>query len=190
VCGSRQSIEREFPHLRRSKSFLLLIQSTGRFQGSVNNRSKDGSFRVEILERLKPLALLLLRVGIGIVFIFHGYPKLFTHTHDMMPAFQRMGFPPYFVYIAGVIEFFGGIVLILGLFTRIGALLLAGEMAIAILKVHLPQGPITEVKNYEFPMVLAVACFALATIGAGLISLDHAIYSGGGRPPRRLKDRG
>jgi putative oxidoreductase len=80
--------------------------------------------------------------------------------------------------------------LILGLFTRIGALLLAGEMAIAVLKVHLPQGPITEVKNYEFPMVLAVACFALATIGAGLISLDHAIYSGGGRSPRRTKDRG
>ncbi len=145
---------------------------------------------MEILERLKPLALLLLRVGLGIVFIFHGYPKLFTHTHDMMPVFQRMGFPPYFVYIAGVIEFFGGIVLILGLFTRIGALLLAAEMAIAILKVHLPQGPITEVKNYEFPMVLAVACFALATIGAGMISLDHAIYRGGGRPPRRLKDRG
>jgi putative oxidoreductase len=145
---------------------------------------------VEILERLKPLALLLLRVGIGIVFIFHGYPKLFTHTHEMMPAFQRMGFPAYLIYIAGVIEFFGGIVLILGLFTRIGALLLAGEMAIAVLKVHLPQGPITEVKNYEFPMVLAVACFALATIGAGLISLDHAIYSGGGRPPRRMKDRG
>jgi putative oxidoreductase len=168
---------------------FLLIQSTGRSQESADNRSKKGGFRVEILERLKPLALLLLRVGLGIVFIFHGYPKLFTHTHDMMAAFQRMGFPPYFVYIAGVIEFFGGIVLILGLFTRIGALLLAGEMTIAILKVHLPQGPITEVKNYEFPMVLALACFALATIGAGMISLDHAIYRGGGRPPRRAKDR-
>ena len=145
---------------------------------------------MEILERLKSLALLLLRVGLGIIFIFHGYPKLFTHTHDMMAGFQHMGFPPFFVYIAGVIEFFGGIVLILGLFTRIAALLLACEMTIAVLKVHLPQGPITEVKNYEFPMVLAVACFALATIGAGMISLDHAIYRGGGRPPRRLKDRG
>lgn len=156
----------------------------------VDNRSKDGSFRVEILERLKPLALLLLRVGIGIVFIFHGYPKLFTRTHDIMAGFQHMGFPAFFVYIAGVLEFFGGIVLILGLFTRTAALLLAGEMAIAVLKVHLPQGPITDVKNYEFPMVLAVACFALATIGAGMISLDHAIYRGGGRPPRRFKDRG
>jgi putative oxidoreductase len=144
---------------------------------------------MEILERLKPLALLLLRAGIGIIFIFHGYPKLFTHTHDIMAAFQRMGFPAFFVYIAGVLEFFGGIILILGLFTRIAALLLAGEMAVAVLKVHLPQGAITDVKNYEFPMILAAACFALATIGPGLISADHAIYRGGGRPPRRPKDR-
>ena len=145
---------------------------------------------MEVLEKLKPLALLLLRAGVGVVFIFHGYPKLFTHTHDMMAAFGRMGFPEFFVYISGVLEFFGGIILILGLFTRIAALLLAGEMAIAALKVHLPQGAITDVKNYEFPMILAVACFALATIGAGTISLDHAIFRGGGRPPRRAKDRG
>jgi putative oxidoreductase len=155
-----------------------------------NNRSKNWSFRVEILEKLKPLALLMLRAGIGIIFIFHGYPKLFTYTHDIMAAFQRMGFPSFFVYIAGVVEFFGGIVLILGLFTRIAALLLAGEMAVAVLKVHLPQGAITDVKNYEFPMILAVACFALATIGAGLISVDHTIYRGGGKPSRRPKDRG
>jgi putative oxidoreductase len=143
------------------------------------------------LERLKPLALLLLRAGLGVVFIFHGYPKLFTHTHEMMGFFEKVGFPGFFVYVAGVLEFFGGIVLILGLFTRIAAFLLAGEMAIAVLKVHLPQGAITDVKNYEYPMILAVACFALATIGAGMISLDHAIYREGrsGRPSRRPKDR-
>ena len=145
---------------------------------------------MEILEKLKPLALLLLRVGLGIVFIFHGYPKLFTHTHEIMGAFGKMGFPQFFVYIAGVLEFFGGMVLILGLFTRVAALLLAGEMAVAVLKVHLPQGTITDVKNYEFPMVLCVACFALATSGAGLISLDHAIFRGGTRPARRPRDRG
>ncbi|HTP43959.1 MAG TPA: DoxX family protein [Candidatus Acidoferrum sp.] len=145
---------------------------------------------MEVLEKLKPLALLLLRAGLGIVFIFHGYPKLFTHTHEIMSAFGKMGFPGFFVYIAGVFEFFGGIVLILGLFTRIAALLLAGEMTVAVLKVHLPQGAITDVKNYEFPMMMAVACFALATIGAGMLSLDHAIYRGGGRPPRRGKERG
>jgi len=145
---------------------------------------------MEVLEKLKPLALLLLRAGLGIVFIFHGYPKLFTHTHEIMSAFGKMGFPGFFVYIAGVFEFFGGIVLILGLFTRVAALLLAGEMTVAVLKVHLPQGAITDVKNYEFPMMMAVACFALATIGAGMLSLDHAIYRGGGRPARRGKERG
>jgi putative oxidoreductase len=144
---------------------------------------------MQSLEKLKPLALMLLRVGLGVVFIFHGYPKLFTHTHETMGFFEKIGFPGYFVYIAGVVEFFGGLVLILGLFTRIAALLLAGEMAIAVLKVHLPQGTIMDVKNYEFPMILAVTCFALATMGAGLLSLDHAIYRGGGKPSRRPKDR-
>src|SRR6202030_4762046 len=117
---------------------------------------------MEILERWKPLALAMLRASIGIIFIYHGYPKLFTHTHDIMAAFQRMGFPSFFAYIAGVVEFFGGIVLILGLFARIAALLLAGEMAVAVLEVHFPQGAITDVKNYQFPMILAVAFFALA----------------------------
>jgi putative oxidoreductase len=100
-----------------------------------------------------------------------------------------MGFPGYFVYIAGTIEFFGGAMLILGLFTRIAGLLLAGEMTIAIWRVHLPQGPITMVKNYEFPLVLAAAAFTLATVGAGLISLDQAIFGGGRRAPRRAKDK-
>ena len=52
---------------------------------------------MEVLEKLKPLALLLLRAGLGIVFIFHGYPKLFTHTHEIMSAFGKMGFPGFFV---------------------------------------------------------------------------------------------
>src|SRR5271156_5030947 len=83
---------------------------------------------MEELEKLKPLALLLLRLGLGIIFVYHGYPKLFTHTHETMQGMAHMGFPAYFAYIAGVFEFFGGWLLILGLFTRIAALLLALEM--------------------------------------------------------------
>jgi putative oxidoreductase len=144
---------------------------------------------MQSLEKLKPLALLLLRLALGIIFIFHGYPKLFTHTRESMQMFEHMGFPGYFVYVAGALEFFGGIVLIPGLFTRIAGLLLAGEMAIAVWRVHLPQGPIAMVKNYEFPLLLAVAAFTLATVGAGLISLDQAIFGGGRRSPRRAKDK-
>jgi putative oxidoreductase len=141
------------------------------------------------LEQLKPLALLLLRLTLGIIFIFHGYPKLFTHTRETIEMFEHMGFPGYFAYIAGAIEFFGGMVLIIGLFTRVAGLLLAGEMAIAVWRVHLPQGPITLVKNYEFPLVLGAAAFTVACVGAGLISLDHAIFGGGHKPPRKMKEK-
>ena len=60
---------------------------------------------MESLEKLKPLALLLLRVALGVIFVYHGYPKLFTHTRQAMDGFVHMGFPGYFAYISGVIEF-------------------------------------------------------------------------------------
>jgi|SRR5215469_14301367 len=141
---------------------------------------------MQSLERLKPLALLLLRLALAVIFIYHGYPKLFGNVHQAIEGFQSNGFPAYFAYVAGIVEVFGGALLVLGLFTRVAGLLLAGEMLIAVLKVHLPQGPITHVKNYEFPMVLAAAAFAVAALGAGLISLDHAIYREGG--PRKRKE--
>ncbi|MGC1687613.1 MAG: DoxX family protein, partial [Candidatus Acidiferrales bacterium] len=90
-----------------------------------------------VLEKLKPLALLLLRLGLGIIFVSHGFPKLFGHSQQWIVAFQHMGFPPYFAYISGILEFFGGLLLIAGLFTQIAGLLLAVEMAIAIWRVHL-----------------------------------------------------
>jgi putative oxidoreductase len=128
------------------------------------------------LEKLRPLALLLLRLGLGIILVYHGYPKLFTHTHDTVQAFEHMGFPAYFAYIAGVVEFFGGCLLILGLFTRIAGLLVAGEMAVALVKVHGLFSNPAKVDNYQFPLAVAVGAFALAALGAGLISIDQAIY--------------
>ncbi|HKV27228.1 MAG TPA: DoxX family protein [Candidatus Acidoferrales bacterium] len=128
------------------------------------------------LDKLKPLALLLLRLGLGVIFMYHGFPKLFTHTHEALREFPQMGFPSYFVYIAGIVEFFGGCLLIIGLFTRIAGLLLAGEMAIAILKVHLPHGGPMALSNYQFPLALAVAAFTLAAVGAGAVSFDRAIF--------------
>jgi putative oxidoreductase len=131
---------------------------------------------MQLLEKLKPVALLLLRLGLGLIFIYHGYPKLFTHAHEALRQFPKMGFPSYFAYIAGVVEFFGGWLLVLGLFTRIAALFLAGEMAIAIIRVHLPQGGLTAVSNYQLPLALAAASFALVAVGAGAISFDRAIF--------------
>src|SRR5271168_2897051 len=90
---------------------------------SLGGRGRNG---MQSLEKLKPLALLLLRLALGIILVYHGYPKLFAHTHEAMQGFEHMGFPGYFVYIAGVIEFFGGCLLIVGLFTRIAGMLVAG----------------------------------------------------------------
>jgi len=140
---------------------------------------------MEFLERLKPLSLLLLRCALGIIYISHGYPKLFTQTPNWLQFFSRIGFPAYFAYVAGTLEFFGGCLLILGLFTRIVGLLFTIEMAIAIWKVHLTQG-IYVVKNYEFPMALCVAALTLATVGAGVISLDYPIFRHKAKPRSKV----
>ncbi len=124
-------------------------------------------------DKLQPVALLALRVALAIIFIFHGYPKL-THTHgDLQKMFlSNMGCQGYFAMLAGVIETFGGGLLLIGLLARPAAALLAIEMSVAIWKVHSVHG-IYAVRDYEFPLALATACLVLASVGAGLISVDH-----------------
>jgi putative oxidoreductase len=144
---------------------------------------------MQALEKLKPLGLLLLRVALGVIFVYHGYPKLFGHTRDAMQSFAHLGFPGYFVYIAGVIEFFGGCMLIAGLFTRLAGLLLATEMVVGLWGAHKIIANPMAVGNYELPLVLAVSTFALATVGAGLISFDQALFREGRSTPRKSKSK-
>jgi putative oxidoreductase len=142
---------------------------------------------VKFLNSLQPMGLLVLRLTLGIIFFAHGYPKLAHSGAGMQGFFVQHGLPGYFVYVAGVLEVFGGILLILGLFTRGAALLLAIEMAVAIWKVHSGGGYLA-VHNYEFPLALVAASLALATVGAGRLSLDHPLFEGGSsRPPKYSK---
>ena len=141
------------------------------------------------LEKLKPLALLILRVALGVIFIFHGYPKLFAHTRETMQAFSHMGFPSFLAYIAGVIEFFGGCMLIAGLFTRVAGLLIAGEMAVVLVQVHKIIDHPRDVQNYELPLALFAGAFALAILGAGLISFDQVLFREGRKSSRKSKAR-
>jgi putative oxidoreductase len=119
--------------------------------------------------------LLLLRAALALVFFAHGYPKLAHANPAMQDMFVQHGLPAQFVYVAGVLETFGGLLLLLGLFTRAVALLLAIEMCVAIAKVHSVHG-IMALHEYEFPLALAAACFALATTGASAASLDRLLY--------------
>jgi putative oxidoreductase len=141
---------------------------------------------MKFMRSLAPLGLLLLRCVVGLIFLVHGYPKLVHPTPAMHDFFVAHGLPGYFLNVAAILECFGSILIFAGLFTRPAALLLAGEMAIAIWKVHSAHG-IMAVKDYEFPLVLAAACFALATVGPGLISGDHLFFGEDGRKRRVTK---
>ena len=142
------------------------------------------------LDRLRPIGLLVLRFALGAIFLTHGYPKLVRPNPEMQHMFAQHGLPAQFVYVAGILESFGGALLALGLFTRPAALLLAIEMAVAIWKVH-SSGGILAVHLYEFPFALAAACIALATVGPGALSIDEGLLGLGGRrsrAPKKTKD--
>jgi putative oxidoreductase len=146
--------------------------------------------KMNLLNRLQPLGLLLLRTALGMIFITHGYPKLLKSSTDMQHMFVQHGLPAQFVYVAGLLEMFGGGLLIVGLFTRPAALLLAIEMGVAIWKVH-SSGGIMAVHLYEFPLALAAASLALAAVGAGAVSVDEGLLGNGGkrsRAPKKIKD--
>lgn len=136
---------------------------------------------MQFLEKLKPLGLLLLRCALGVIFMYHGYPKLFTQSAQFIQFFGRVGLPSYAVYLIGLLELFGGAMLIAGFGTRGVALLLAGEMVVVAWKVKLVHG-IYVVRDYELEMALAAAAFALTTLGAGVISLDQVFFAGRSRP--------
>ena len=127
------------------------------------------------LKKLEPLTLLLLRWGLALVFIYHGYPKLFGGTARFVESFQAIGLPPYFVYIAGAIEFFGGVALALGLLTPLAGLLLLLDMCAAMWKYNFNEG-IYAVREYELPLVLGLASFVMAATGGGPFSLDRLIF--------------
>ncbi|HTZ33195.1 MAG TPA: DoxX family protein [Methylomirabilota bacterium] len=141
---------------------------------------------MKFLRTFEPLSLLALRLALALIFVYHGYPKLAHPTEQMREFFTSHGFPAYFVGLAGIIECFGALLLAIGLFTRPAALVLVGEMVVAIAKVHSAHGLIA-VKDYEFPLTLAAACLVLATVGAGLVSADHIVFGEGVKKRRATK---
>jgi putative oxidoreductase len=141
------------------------------------------------LSALQPLALLVFRAAFGVIFMSHGYPMLAHRTSGTQALFAQHGIPGYFVYISGVLELFGGGLLLLGLFTRGAALLLAIEMVLLMWRVNTPHSYLA-VNEYAYPLVLAAGCFVLATTGAGLVSVDYPLFESGGgksRAPRNPK---
>ena len=140
---------------------------------------------MKFLNSFQPVGLVILRLALALIFIYHGYPKLIRADAMMREFFIQHGFPGYFVGLAGILECVGGALLLLGLFTRPAALLLAAEMLIAIWKVKLVHG-VFAVNEYQFELALAAACAALATVGAGSLSVDHVMLGESGSKRRKV----
>ena len=141
---------------------------------------------MQFLEKLKPLGLLVLRAAVGVSFMFYGYPKL-SHPASALKTFTRYGFPSYFAYLSGILELFGGGLLVIGLFTRGVALLLAIEMGIVLVRVKIPEIGIYAIEQYDIPLLLGAAAVALTTTGAGLISLDAFTFESRKAAPKKSK---
>lgn len=131
------------------------------------------------LDRVQPIALFVLRLALGAVMVGHGYEKVNGHVHAFAGFLASMHIPSWLAYVVATTEFLGGILVLLGLFTRFAAFAICVDMLVAILKVHLPHG-LLGAGGYEFPLVLAAIAFSLIFFGAGPIAVDGIRRPGGG----------
>jgi putative oxidoreductase len=121
------------------------------------------------------LGIAALRIVVGIVFLAHGYQKVFKFGfHGVEGMFGHMGIPLPAVaaIVVMLVEFVGGILLVTGLATRLPAALLAIDMLVAVLLVHAKNGFFNP-GGVEFPLTLLVACICLALSGGGAASLKR-----------------
>ena len=128
------------------------------------------------------IALLGLRLVVGLAFAAHGAQKLFrAFGGEGIPgtarSFERIGLRPgkLHAWMAGSTEFLGGLLIALGLVTPLAATALIALMVAATLTVTLPNGFFVDKNGYEYNLVLVATLFALAGIGAGDWSLDSAV---------------
>ncbi|HSA57633.1 MAG TPA: DoxX family protein [Gemmatimonadaceae bacterium] len=122
----------------------------------------------------------LCRVFCGIVFIVHGTPKI-MNLQDTSEWFTGIGFPGWVAIPVAILEFFGGILLVVGFLTRILSGLFIIEMIVAAIKVHFPYGfevfhlgdPMA--RGYEYNVALILLLLVVVLLGAGPVSIDGAI---------------
>ena len=134
----------------------------------------------------RDLVLLIARVGLGVVFIAHGWQKYRTNGIDGTAAgFDQMGVPAptRSAYYATAVELIGGAALILGALTTVAGILLTLDMVGAFAFVHLSNGPFVADGGWELVVVLGLAALTLAAVGAGRFSVDSAVTRTGSRAP-------
>ncbi|MBO0733041.1 MAG: DoxX family protein [Methylocapsa sp.] len=117
----------------------------------------------------QPRLLSVLRIITALLILQHGLAKLFGFPHaamfDGLKLFSLAG-------IAGILEFAGGLLLLVGLFTRFVAFILCGEMAFAYFLVHAPKGFFPILNGGELAVIYCFVLLYFAAAGAGAWSFD------------------
>jgi putative oxidoreductase len=121
---------------------------------------------------------LIIRVIAGLTFVIHGIDKFQMGLGNVAGFFGNLGLPAFLAYLVAFLELVGGIALILGLGTRIFAVLLAIVMVGATLKVKLAIGFLSGANGagYELDLALLAMLVSLALTGSSLLSLDRVLF--------------
>lgn len=123
-----------------------------------------------------PIAETFARIVVGAMFLMHVSVKFHMGAGAVAAnIFAKNGFEPALVwaYVTMFIELVGGVCLIVGLFTRFVAAVLAIEMLIALLGVHLAHGYMAGGGGYEYVLLIGAVCFVFAIRGGGPYSVDR-----------------
>lgn len=123
------------------------------------------------LSRWGPTLLSILRIVAAFLYMAHGSQKLFGFPPTGRPG---GGLPP-LMMAAGIIEFFGGLLLLLGLFTRPVAFIVSGQMAVAYFMSHAPQGFWPILNRGELAALYSFLFLYFAAVGGGPWSLDSIV---------------
>jgi len=127
--------------------------------------------------RLMDIAILLVRVTVGVIMLTHGMQKLFgvfggPGVKGFAGALGNMGFSAtlFLAWAVALIETLGGICLIAGIFPRAAAALIAAVMAVAIIKVHGSNGLFASNGGFEYPLLIFAVCISILLTGGGKFS--------------------
>ena len=133
------------------------------------------------LEGLERLAVVILRLFLGFAFMMHGSQKLLgafggSGIAGVTGMLAKMGIEPanILAWVLSITEFVGGVCVFLGFLTRFWAAGLVIDMAVAVAKVHVPNGFFAAKNGFELPLAFGVMAPVIALTGAGSLSIDRA----------------
>jgi putative oxidoreductase len=130
-----------------------------------------------IYDTFRPITELLIRLMAGGALAFHGYQILFGNIEGAGRFFESLGLEDglFWAWVVGILEFGGGLLLALGLLTRIAAGAIIVFLAVAIVIYHWPFGFNWEARGIEYPLFWAIVAFHFLIHGGGRFSLDALI---------------